>query len=288
MEDREIKKAVRERYSNLALRFLSGRPGSCCGPAACCDPAAPENPARDASALGVDMGREAYDRSALEEAPSGAASASLGCGDPVALADLRPGEDVLDLGCGGGLDVALAARRVGADGRVYGLDQSEEMLALAGKHLSTAGVRNAILLRGDIEAIPLPRASVDVILSNCVINLSTDKAAALGEAFRVLRPGGRLAVSDMVFTRPLPAWAERHRRDLAAWSGCAAGALTVDEYRERLAAAGFTDIRVDVRAAFPCPEESPWGTRFTPEEQREFDGLLAAASIRARKPGPGA
>lgn len=280
-----IKKAVRERYGEVARRFLNQGRGSCCDPGPV--NLVTLNPASDATrSLGVDMGRDAYGGQDLAGAPLVAADASLGCGNPLAMASLRPGETVLDLGCGGGLDVLLAARQVGPAGRVYGLDQNEEMLALARRNTAAAGADNVVLLRGDIESIPLPAEAVDVVISNCVINLSTDKASALSEAHRVLKPRGRLEVSDMVLTRPLPAWAEEagFREHLAAWSGCVAGAFSLDEYREALADAGFTDVQVEVRSAFPCPEETPWGQKLTPEQQKDLDGILASSSVRARRP----
>ncbi len=202
----------------------------------------------------------------------------------MALAELRPEEDVLDRSSGDGPDLLLGSWRVGLARRVCGLDQSEEMLALAANNIAEAGVENVVLLLWDIEALPLPRASVDLVTSNCVINVTIDKAGALKEALRVLRPGGQFAVSEMVLSRPLPAKAEHYRKDLAAWSGCAAGALAIDEYGEQLSSAGFSDIEVEVRGVFSPSEQSPWGSDYSPEERRSLDGILAAASIRTLKP----
>ncbi len=223
----EIKQAVRDRYAGAARRVAAA---GCCGPAAdCCS--------EDADGFGA----SAYTDLAPGEVPDAARLASLGCGNPTAIAGLRPGERVLDLGSGGGLDVFLAARQVGPTGFAYGLDMTDEMLALARANQRAAGVTNAEFLKGEIEAIPLPDASVEVVISNCVINLSTDKPAVLREAHRVLAPGGRFAVSDIVALRPL---SEAERADLASWAGCLAGALTAEEYVAGLTAAGFKDASV--------------------------------------------
>jgi len=223
----EIKQAVRDRYAGAARRAAG--PG-CCGPAADCCSA-------DPAGFGISV----YDDLQPGEVPDASRLASLGCGNPTAIAGLRPGERVLDLGSGGGLDVFLAARQVGPTGFVYGLDMTDEMLNLARANQRAAGVHNAEFRKGEIEKIPLPDASVDVIISNCVINLSTDKPAVFREAHRVLAPGGRLAVSDVVALHPL---SEEERSDLASWAGCLAGALTAEEYLEGLTAAGFTHPRV--------------------------------------------
>jgi ubiquinone/menaquinone biosynthesis C-methylase UbiE len=201
----------------------------------------------------------------------------------VALADLRPGETVLDLGSGGGIDVILSARRVGPEGKVYGLDMTDEMLALARRNVEEAGLGNVELLRGLIEEIPLPGETVDVVLSNCVINLTPDKPRALAEAFRVLRPGGRFAVADLVATRPVP---DAVRRQVEMWSACVGGALTVDDYRYALAAAGFEDVDVEVVRTYdpadfgPAGEQAVAAAGLTPEEAK---GLIASALVRARK-----
>jgi SAM-dependent methyltransferase len=226
MKDNEIQKAVRERYGKAALQVNSGS-ASCCGASACCEPAS--------SAL--------YSPEETGTLPSNAVKASLGCGNPTALVELRPGDVVLDLGSGGGIDVLLSARRVGPGGKVYGLDMTDEMLALARENQRTSGVTNVEFLKGEIENIPLPDRSVDVVISNCVINLSADKDRALREAFRVLRPGGRFAVSDIVIQGRM---SDQLRRDLESWTGCVAGALEESEYRGKLAAAGFTDVTLQV------------------------------------------
>jgi arsenite methyltransferase len=226
----KIKEAVRSHYARAARRAAAA---TCCGPAAsgCCsnDP--------------VGFGASAYGDLAPGEAPDAALLSSLGCGNPTAIAGLHPGERVLDLGSGGGLDAFLAARQVGPEGFVYGVDMTDEMVALARHNQEAAGISNAEFRKGEIEAIPLPDAAVDVIISNCVINLSTDKPAVFREAHRVLVPGGRLAVSDVVALRPL---SDEERSDLASWAECVAGALTTQEYRAGLAAAGFRDITVEL------------------------------------------
>ncbi|MFH1330718.1 MAG: arsenite methyltransferase [Actinomycetota bacterium] len=236
----EIKEAVRDHYARAAESVAAA--GNCCGPAAtdCCSsdaPAAADCCAEEPAGFGISV----YAGLAAGEVPDAARLASLGCGNPTAIAGLRPGERVLDLGSGGGLDVFLAARQVGPTGFVHGLDMTDEMLHLARANQRAAGVANAEFLRGDIEAIPLPDASVDVIISNCVINLSADKPAVFREAHRVLVPGGRFAVSDVVALHPLT---EEERADLASWAGCLAGALTAEEYLAGLAAAGFRDAAV--------------------------------------------
>ena len=227
-ETTDIKEVVKQKYGEAALRVKSGG-SSCCGatPASnCCDP----------------ITANLYDAAQAGQIPEEALLASLGCGNPTALAQLKPGETVLDLGSGGGIDVLLSARRVGPAGKAYGLDMTDEMLALANENKRKAGIENVEFLKGDIESIPLPDNSVDVIISNCVINLSADKDKVLREALRVLKPGGRLAVSDVV-TRGemLP----EIRQSVLAWVGCIAGALEENEYRDKLAAAGFEQIEVE-------------------------------------------
>ncbi len=228
-ETNELKEAVRERYAVAAQAVTSG----CCGTTTSTE----SNP----------FGAERYGDLAGEGVPEEARLASLGCGNPIAVAELNPGEVVLDLGSGGGLDVILSARRVGPTGKAYGLDMTDEMLDLARENQRKAGVENVEFLRGDIEDVPLPDDSVDVIISNCVINLSTDKPSVLKEAHRVLRPGGRFAVSDVVTRRPFD---EEEKADLASWTGCIAGALTEGEYRDGLLAAGFRDVEVVSTADF--------------------------------------
>src|SRR5215470_7413946 len=224
----DIKEVVKEKYGQAALRVTSGG-SSCCGssPATgCADP----------------ITSNLYDKSQAGQIPEEALLASLGCGNPTALAKLSPGETVLDLGSGGGIDVLLSAKRVGPAGRAYGLDMTDEMLALANENKRKAGIENAEFLKGEIENIPLPENSVDVIISNCVINLSGDKDKVLAEAFRVLKPGGRFAVSDVVVRGEVP---ESIRRSVELWIGCVAGALEEDEYREKLAKAGFEEIDLE-------------------------------------------
>src|SRR5579863_3205826 len=229
MTESNIKEVVKEKYGSAALRVTSGG-SSCCG-------AAP------AQSCGCDpITSNLYDAAQSGEIPAEAMLASLGCGNPTALANLNAGETVLDLGSGGGIDVLLSAKRVGPTGKAYGLDMTDEMLALANENKRKAGVDNVEFLKGEIEQIPLPDNSVDVIISNCVINLSADKDSVLHEAFRVLKPGGRFAVSDVV-TRGemLP----EIRRDVLLWAGCIAGALEENDYRMRLAAAGFEAIGIE-------------------------------------------
>jgi arsenite methyltransferase len=225
----DLREVVRERYAAAARAASAGDAEGCgCGPGACCGP-------EPGFGAGLYAGEQ---RGGLPEA---ALLASLGCGNPTAVAELRAGERVLDLGSGGGLDVILSARRVGPSGRAYGLDMTEEMLALARRNAEEAGVANVEFLRGHIEDVPLPADSVDVVISNCVINLSGDKPAVLGEMFRVLRPGGRVGVSDVVAEDRLDA---RARADRGSWVGCVAGALAKGEFEAGLAAVGFTDVSV--------------------------------------------
>ena len=226
----EIKEIVKEKYGQAALRVTSGG-SSCCGASASLD------------CCGVDpITSNLYDALQKEQIPEAAVLASLGCGNPTALAQLAAGETVLDLGSGGGIDVLLSARRVGPTGKAYGLDMTDEMLALARENQRKAGVENVEFLKGEIESIPLPDNSVDVIISNCVINLSADKAKVLREAFRVLKPGGRFAVSDVVVRGDVP---EQVRRSMEMWVGCIAGALQDSEYTGKLAEAGFANIDIE-------------------------------------------
>ena len=226
-----IKEVVKEKYGQAALRVVSGEGNACCGssPSSCCSGGDP-------------ITSDLYDQLQKDELPAAAVLASLGCGNPTALAELRAGEVVLDLGSGGGIDVLLSAKRVSPGGKAYGLDMTDEMLALARDNQRKAGVQNVEFLKGEIENIPLPDNSVDVIISNCVINLSADKDRVLREAFRVLRPGGRFAVSDVVTRGEIP---EEIRRNVLLWVGCVAGALDENEYRAKLAAAGFASIGID-------------------------------------------
>lgn len=226
----EVREAVRSRYAAAAASVTAESGGSCCGSGAVLGE-------EEARVFGAGL----YGEGERDELPDTATMASLGCGNPTAVAELRPGETVLDLGSGGGIDVLLSARRVGPTGRAYGLDMTEEMLALARENQRKAGVGNVEWLRGEIEAIPLPDESVDVVISNCVINLSADKPRVLAEAARVLRPGGRLAVSDVIADDEMD---EATRADLAQWTGCIAGALTRCEFERALRDAGLEDIEI--------------------------------------------
>ncbi len=271
MTDTNIKEVVKEKYGNAALRVTSGG-SSCCG-------AAPAN------SCGCDpITSNLYDAAQSGEIPNEAMLASLGCGNPTALANLNTGETVLDLGSGGGIDVLLSAKRVGPTGKAYGLDMTDEMLALANENKRKAGVDNVEFLKGEIEHIPLPDNSVDVIISNCVINLSADKDAVLREAFRVLKPGGRFAVSDVV-TRGemLP----EIRKSVLLWVGCIAGALEENEYLGKLASAGFADTEVEPTRIYHVEDAREFlsGQGFDVDTLApQVDGKFFSAFIRAVKP----
>ncbi len=246
----------------------------CCGPS-CCGTG-------DSSLVTANL----YSQAELGTIPVAAALASLGCGNPTALAELKPGERVLDLGSGGGIDVLLSARRVGPDGFAYGLDMTDAMLELAERNRAETGIENVRFLRGIIEDIPLPSESVDVVISNCVINLSADKGQVLREAFRVLTPGGRFAVSDIVFQGQIP---QALRHDLESWAGCIAGALEEETYRELLIAAGFTAIEVEVTRRYALQDIAESGASdslaaLSEAEREDVDGKFVSAFIRARKP----
>jgi arsenite methyltransferase len=241
MTEEELRESVRARYALAATAVRSGATESCCG-SGCCGPA-DESLAIDSSAASEIFGAALYSGIDTAELPEEAVLASLGCGNPLAVAELRRGERVLDLGSGGGLDVLLSARRVGETGFAYGLDMTEEMLELARANAAKSGARNVEFLKGQIEAIPLPDASVDVVISNCVINLSTDKPAVLAEMHRVLAPGGRIGISDMVAEDGLTS---EDRALRGSFVGCIAGALSESEYLEGLAAAGFEDPEVNL------------------------------------------
>jgi arsenite methyltransferase len=230
--DVEIRETVRERYAAAARAVAENQRGGCCGGGAVtCSPA---------DETGV-FGGTLYDEASREEVPTAAVDASLGCGVPTAVADLREGETVLDLGSGAGADVLISARRVGPTGKAIGLDMTDEMLELARANAAAAGVTNAEFVKGYIEEMPLPDQSVDVVISNCVINLAADKAKVIGEAARVLRPGGRFAVSDVLADEDMD---EATKADMAAWTGCIAGALTEAEFRAALEGAGFEEIEI--------------------------------------------
>ena len=266
----DLKAIVREKYGEAALRVKSGGPGCCGGGKAmdCCDP----------------ITSNLYAADQVGDVPAAALEASLGCGNPTALAELSPGETVLDLGSGGGLDVLLSARRVGPTGKAYGLDMTDEMLALAEENKRRSGLANVEFLKGEIEQIPLPDNSVDVIISNCVINLSGDKDRVLREAFRVLKPGGRFAVSDVVVRGDVP---PAIRRSMELWVGCIAGALGDGEYAAKLAAAGFVDIGIEITRIYDADD----AREVLAAEKVDFasvasevDGKFASAFVRAVKP----
>lgn len=270
MNDSRLKEIVREKYGEAAARAAGGA-ASCCGPSSCCSEKDP-------------ITRDLYDPSQIAFLPQEAVLASLGCGNPTALAELKPGEVVLDLGSGGGIDVLLSARRVGPQGKAYGLDMTDEMLELARENQRRAGIENAEFLKGDIENIPLPDNCVDVILSNCVINLAADKDRVLREAFRVLRPGGRLAVSDIVVRGDIPA---EIRRSVELWIGCVAGALEESEYRAKLAAAGFEAIGIEPTRVYRAEDASELlaSAGIDPASAAsQIDGKFFSAFVRARKP----
>src|SRR5690348_12031711 len=279
--DEGITARVRERYAAAARRVRAG--GGCCGPAGS-EIADEADAAEETDAAGVSRGLYASDEVAA--LPEEAVLASLGCGNPTALIELRPGEIVLDLGSGGGIDVLLSARRVGPTGFAYGLDMTDEMLALAEQNRRSAGVEHVRFLKGHIEQIPLPDNSVDVVISNCVINLSTDKRTVLREAFRVLKPGGRFAVSDVVVQGTLP---PELRQNMELWAGCIAGALEETTYRQLLTQAGFTDVGVEVTRVYDARALSSSECCSGPECQTTCSdlgdsGQLISAFVRASKP----
>ncbi|MFN0071574.1 MAG: arsenite methyltransferase [Chloroflexota bacterium] len=288
----ELRETVRSKYAERAQAVLDA---ACCEPECCTDEAAVVaavesaccstsccTDAGDASQITSNL----YSGDEVAVLPGDAVKASLGCGNPTALASLEPGEKVLDLGSGGGIDVLLSARRVGPEGFAYGLDMTDEMLALAERNRATAGLSNVKFLKGHIEDIPLPNDEVDVLISNCVINLSADKKQVIREAFRVLKPGGRFAVSDVVVQGELPS---DLRKDMEAWVGCVAGALEEGEYRRNLAAAGFSDIDVEVTRVYDTRAlaETKGADWNEPEFQRfeASGGRVVSAFVRARKPG---
>src|SRR5271166_1016249 len=267
----DIKEVVKEKYGQAALRVHSGG-SSCCGASTaldnCCDP----------------ITMNLYDAVQASQIPEDALKASLGCGNPTALAQLNPGETVLDLGSGGGIDVLLSARRVGPAGKAYGLDMTDEMLALARENQRKAGVTNVEFLKGEIENIPLPDSSVDVIISNCVINLSADKDRVLQDAFRVLKPGGRFAVSDVVVHGDVP---RQVRKDMNLWVGCIAGALEETDYIAKLARAGFGDVSIEPTRVYNVEDARTFLTDQGVDVDAiapQVDGKFMSAFIRAKKP----
>jgi arsenite methyltransferase len=269
VDDPNITEVVKEKYGQAALRVTSG--SGCCGAAPAgrsCDP----------------ITSNLYETSQTQQIPEEALQASLGCGNPTALAKLSPGEVVLDLGSGGGIDVLLSAKRVGPTGKAYGLDMTDEMLALANENKRRAGAENVEFLKGEIEHIPLPDNSVDVIISNCVINLSADKGRVFWEAFRVLKPGGRFAVSDVVTRGEI---ALQIRQSVLLWVGCIAGALDEDEYRNKLASAGFEQIEIEPTRIYRVED----AREFLAEKgldvealAEQVDGKVMSAFVRAFKP----
>ncbi len=276
MNDEQLRTIVQERYTRTIAQL--NQPGTtqsgCCGEN-CCSPTTADP-----------ITGNLYNDAELEGLPIAAALASRGCGNPTALAELHPGEKVLDLGSGGGIDVLLSARRVGPTGFVYGLDMTDAMLELAERNRAEAQIENVKFLKGIIEAIPLPAESVDVVISNCVINLSADKGQVLREAYRVLTPGGRFAVSDIVIQGQLP---EVIQKDMEAWAGCIAGALEEETYRRLLAEAGFTGIEIEVTRRYGLQEIAESGASasiatLSEVERRELEGKFVSAFVRAQKP----
>jgi arsenite methyltransferase len=270
MEQQDVRDEVKAKYGEAARRVVAGQSAACgCGTseAPCCDP----------------ITSNLYSADETADLPETAKAASLGCGNPTALAQLNPGEIVLDLGSGGGIDVLLSARRVGPTGKAYGLDMTDDMLALARENQRKSGLTNVEFLKGEIENIPLPDNSVDVIVSNCVINLSADKDRVLREAFRVLRPGGRFAVSDVVVRGSVP---QEIRRSVELWVGCVAGALDESDYRAKLAAAGFDQIEIEPTRIYTVEDARAFLTANQIEVEAiapQVNGKFGSAFIRARK-----
>jgi len=289
----ELREKVKQRYAGAALSVLEGT-----GSASCCGSAGERG--LDSEPLGVDWTGGAYSAQELKMLPQAAGAASLGCGNPTALATLSPGEVVLDLGSGGGIDVLLSARRVSPGGKAYGLDMTEQMLELAEKNRAEAGLKNVEFLKGHIEEIPLPEGHVDVVISNCVINLSTEKAKVISEALRVLKPGGRFAVSDMVFVGDKSRLPADLVKSMEAWSGCVSGALQKDEYERLLEEAGFEEVSVEVSHTYEEEEkfagasgccggsEGCGDSATSAAATASVEVPLASAFIRGRKPAGGA
>jgi arsenite methyltransferase len=272
MSTQDIKEVVKEKYGEAARRVSTGTGSSCCGASACCG--AEVDP----------ITRDLYEAAQTSVLPEEAVKASLGCGNPTALAELKPGEVVLDLGSGGGIDVLLSARRVGLAGKAYGLDMTDDMLALARENQKKSGITNVEFLRGEIENIPLPANSVDVIISNCVINLSPDKDRVLREAFRVLKPGGRFAVSDVVVRGEVPA---EIQKSLLLWVGCIAGALRDTDYVGKLEAAGFESVSIEPTRVYHIEDARAFlaGQGMDVDAIAPLvDGKFMSAFVRATKP----
>jgi SAM-dependent methyltransferase len=272
----DLKSSVQARYGQVAQDVASGVvSASCCGSSGCCG---------SSTESWDPITSDLYDEAQKAGVPAQALLASLGCGNPTALAELNAGEVVLDLGSGGGIDVLLSAKRVGPTGKVYGLDMTDEMLELANANKAAAGVQNVEFLRGEIEHIPLPRNTVDVIISNCVINLSGDKKKVLAEAFRVLKPGGRFAVSDVVTRGSIP---DEVRKNMELWMGCVAGALDETEFTSLLTGAGFTDISIEPTRVYTADDASALmaNTGLNASQlAAEIDGHFMSAFVRATKP----
>jgi arsenite methyltransferase len=281
MNEQDIKQTVKEKYGEAATRAASGNRSSCCGSSA----SAASTAAPASSCCGGDpITSNLYDQDQTAQLPEQAVLASLGCGNPTALAELHPGEIVLDLGSGGGIDVLLSARRVSPGGKAYGLDMTDEMLALARENQKQSGQQNVEFLKGEIENIPLPDNSVDVVISNCVINLSADKGKVLREAFRVLRPGGRFAVSDVVVKGEVPA---EIRRNIELWVGCVAGALEESQYHSLLNAAHFEQISIEPTRIYRVEDASQFLAAQGIDAgsiAAQVDGKFMSAFIRAKKP----
>ena len=272
-----IKEQVRKKYAELAVATQEGGDASCCGSSCGCG-----SGEAAATAAIVDLAHGSYSEAEKGELPQAAVGASLGCGNPTALATLSPGEVVLDLGSGGGIDVLLSARRVSPGGKAYGVDMTDEMLELARKNKAEAGVENAEFLKGHIEDVPLPDEQVDVVISNCVINLSTDKPKVISEAFRVLKPGGRFAVSDVVFLGSKSELPDEVLETVGLWTGCVVGALEKEEYEALLEKAGFEDVSVEVQNLYD--PEAIDGLD-TPEKREALRKVSAASAfVRAKKP----
>jgi arsenite methyltransferase len=274
--NQDLKGQVRRRYAEAALAVRGtgkGDEASCGGPTCC---------GADSQASKVDLTGGSYSAEELGELPQTATAASLGCGNPVALATLSPGEVVLDLGSGGGIDVLLSARRVSPGGKAYGLDMTDEMLALAHKNQAVAGVENVEFLKGEIEDIPLPDDHVDVVISNCVINLSTEKERVIREAYRVLKPGGRFAVSDIVFLGHKNLLPAELVDEVEMWSGCVSGALEKEEYESLLRAAGFEEVSIEVTRVHSPETITEWRGEDAAQMLREVP--IASAFVRAWKP----
>ena len=289
IERNDVRELVREKYGEAALRVLAGKSGPCCSSGTenaevCCGESKTEEGCCTNSKDPITS--DLYSEVEASEIPETAILASLGCGNPTALAQLNPGEVVLDLGSGGGIDVLLSARRVGPTGFAYGLDMTDEMLELAEKNRAEAGAENVKFLKGHMEDIPLPNNTVDVVISNCVINLSADKDRVLQEAFRVLKPGGRFAVSDVVVDGELPSAV---RKDMELYVGCVAGALDKSDYLEKLTHAGFKSVSIEPTRRYEFSTlEGSWAPKgvqgMTQEEKESLDGKIFSGFVRAVKP----